>query len=112
MDVVIETLIVDEHRLAHIARHQVTIEEVQEVIAGDYAFIRGRQDRWLLIGKTKQGRFLTVVVGERAQRHTYGLVTARPSSREERSFYLELALEQDDEESRQSRQGGEQDEQS
>ncbi|MBI2938821.1 MAG: BrnT family toxin [Chloroflexi bacterium] len=97
----------DEHRLAHIARHQVTIEEVREIIAGDYAYIRGREDRWLLIGQTEQGRFLTVVVGERSQKQTDGLVTARPASREERSFFRELAQGQGGQEG----QGGEEDDQ-
>lgn len=98
MDLVIKVLIVDGHRIAHITRHQVTIEEVQQIVSGDYAYIKAREDRWLLIGKTKTGRFLTVVVGERSQQGTYGLVTARPASREERSFYREMALEQGGEE--------------
>jgi len=93
MDLIVETLIVDEHRIEHIARHQVTLEEVQEIVSGDYAYIKGREDRWLLIGPTKQGRFLTVVIGERSFPNTYGLVTARPARRDERSFYREMALE-------------------
>lgn len=98
MDVVVETLIVDEHRVEHIARHNVSLSEVAEVIASDYAFIQGHHGRWLLIGKTSVGRFLTVVVGQRAQENTYGLVTARPASRQERSLYGELALAYGDEE--------------
>ena len=98
MDLVVKVLIIDEHRIAHIARHRVTIEEVQEVVSGDYVYIKGREDRWLLIGRTKTGRLLTVVVGERPQENAYGLVTARPASREERSFYREMALEQGGEE--------------
>ncbi len=94
MDLVIKTLIVDEHRLQHIARHRVIIEEVQEIVAGDYVFVQGHHERWLLIGKTSKGRFLTLVVGERAQSKVCGLVTARPGSREERNLYRELALEQ------------------
>ena len=96
MDLVIRTLVVDEHRIEHIARHQVAIEEVLEIVAGDYAYIQGHHERWLLIGRTSRGRFLTVVVGARTQSRAYGLVTARPASREERNFYRELALEQGD----------------
>lgn len=102
MDLVIRVLVVDEHRVAHIARHQVTVKEVREIVSGDHAYIKAREDRWLLIGKTKSGRFLTVVVGERSQKDAYGLVTARPASREERSFYREMALEQGGEEDDQS----------
>src|SRR5579862_5371154 len=93
MDFRIETLIVDEHRIEHIARHQVTLQEVQEIVFGDFAYIKGREDRWLLIGQTRAGRFLTVVVGKRSAKNAYGLVTARPSRRDERSFYNEIALE-------------------
>lgn len=101
MDLVIRALLVDEQRASHIARHQVTVEEVQEVVSGDYVYIKAREDRWLLIGKTKSGRFLTVVVGERSRKDIYGLVTARPASRQERGFYREMA----------PREGGEEDDQ-
>jgi uncharacterized DUF497 family protein len=103
MLVTVETLIVDEQRVAHIARHDITVDEVREVVSSDYVYIQGRQDRWLLIGKTTQGRFLTVVVGEREQANTYGLVTARPARREERRLYQELVKQQ---------KGGEVDDQS
>jgi uncharacterized DUF497 family protein len=103
MLVTVETLIVDEQRVAHIARHDITVDEVREVVSSDYVYIQGRQDRWLLIGKTTQGRFLTVVVGEREQANTYGLVTARPARREERRLYHEVVKQQ---------KGGEVDDQS
>lgn len=90
MDLIIKELIIEEDRLVHIAKHNIKIEEVLEIVSGDYLFINGKLGRWLLIGKTKKKRFLTVVVGERAQKNTYGLVTARPSSKEERSFYKEF----------------------
>jgi uncharacterized DUF497 family protein len=95
MGPIVETLIVDEHRVAHIARHDITVDEVRDVVSGNYAFIQGRHDRWLLIGKTAQGRFLTVVVGERELANTYGLVTARPSRREERRFYDAVVKQQE-----------------
>ena len=95
MSVLAETLVVDEHRVAHIARHDITVDEVREVVSGDYVYIQGHQDRWLLIGKTAQGRFLTVVVGEREQANTYGLVTARPARREERRLHHEVVKQQE-----------------
>ena len=94
MAVIVETLVVDEHRVAHVARHDITVDEVREVVSGDYVYIQGHQDRWLLIGKTDDGRFLTVVVGEREQANTYGLVTARPARREERRLYQALQQQQ------------------
>lgn len=94
MDLVIETLIVDDHRVAHIARHQVTVAEVHEVISGDYVGIRGREGRWLVIGRTRAERFLTVVVGERSDPGVFGLVTAQPARRGERSVYQGMISEQ------------------
>ena|SRR5688572_14322243 len=54
-----------------------------------YPYIAGRENRWLIIGKTARKVFLTIVLGERPEQNTYGLITARPARREERSFYNE-----------------------
>ena len=93
MDIIVEELIVEEDRPKQIARHGVKIEEVKQIVEGDYVFIQGKYGRWLLIGKTKKGRSLTVVVGERDRKNAYGLVTARSASREERSFHNEFILQ-------------------
>ncbi len=93
MDIIVDELIIEEDREKHIAKHKVTIKEVVQIIEGDYVYIQGKENRWLLIGKTKKRRFLTIVVGERNKKNTYGLVTARPASREERSFYKEFILQ-------------------
>lgn len=92
MDIIIGELIIEEDRSEHISKHKVTIEEVLEIVNGDYVYIDGKLGRWLLIGKTKKRRFLTVVVGERNKNNVYGLVTARQSSKEERSFYAEFTI--------------------
>jgi uncharacterized DUF497 family protein len=93
MDLSISELIVELDRPKHIAKHKVTKNEVFEIIYGDYVFIDGKYGRWLLIGKTRKNRFLTVVVGEREKPGIYGLVTARPSSKKERSFYQEFTFQ-------------------
>lgn len=89
----VEYLIVDEDRPFHILKHKVTIGEVAEVISGDYTYIKAKYNRWQLIGKTKKNRFLTIILGKRSGRNTCGLVTARPSSRKERSFYKEFTFQ-------------------
>jgi uncharacterized DUF497 family protein len=63
LDIIIDELIIEEDRPEHIAKHKVTIEEVIEVIIKDYVYIEGKYKRWLLIGKTKRSRFITIVVG-------------------------------------------------
>jgi uncharacterized DUF497 family protein len=97
-DIVVETLVVDEHRIEHIARHQVTIDEILEIVSADYVYIQGHHERWLLIGETAAGRFLTVVLGVRERPNTYGLITARPARRDERNFYTEFIRQRGGEE--------------
>jgi uncharacterized DUF497 family protein len=83
----IERLAFEEDRPAHIARHGVTVDDVLEVLAGDYIAVQAKHRRYLVIGATEQGRFLAIVVGERAEPGTYGLITARPAHRTERALY-------------------------
>ncbi len=64
-DVIVETLVIEEDRKEHIAKHKVTIDEVIEIVSGDYVYIQGKLERWLLIGKTKKERFLSIVIGQR-----------------------------------------------
>ena len=92
-EVIVDTLIIEEDRPAHIAKHNIIIDEVLEVLTGDYVYIAGRENRWLLIGKTAKKVFLTIVVGERPEENTYGLITARPARREERSFYIKYVTQ-------------------
>ena len=91
-DIVVDVLIVESDRPEHIAKHKITIDEVIQVIENDYVYIEGRGKRWLLIGKTKKGRFLTVIIGERREKNTYGLITSRPARRDERAFYKEFTI--------------------
>jgi uncharacterized DUF497 family protein len=92
-EVIVDTLIIEEDRPAHIAKHFFTIDEVIEVLTSDYAYIAGRENRWLIIGKTARKVFLTIVLGERPEENTYGLITARPARRNERSFYIEYTTQ-------------------
>ena len=92
-EVIVDTLIIEDDRPAHIAKHNIIIDEVLEVLTGDYVYIAGRENRWLIIGKTDRKLFLTIVIGERAKENTYGLITARPSRRNERSFYIEYTTQ-------------------
>ena len=92
-EVIVETLIIEEDRPEHIAKHNIIIDDVLEVLTGDYVYIAGRESRWLIIGKTVKKVFLTIVLGERPEENTYGLITARPARRKERSFYIEYTTQ-------------------
>src|ERR671916_562907 len=87
-EVIVETLIIEDDRPSHIAKHNIIIDEVLEVLTGDYVYIAGRENRWLVIGKNAKKVFLTIVLGERPEENTYGVITARPARRDERSFYI------------------------
>ena len=76
-------LIVEPDREEHIARHGVTVEEVEEVVFGNPFSTRTRQGRYGLIGQTEAGRYLTVILAPRGH-GVYGLVTARDATLSER----------------------------
>ena len=97
-DVIVETLIIEDDRPSHIAKHNIIIDEVLEVLTGDYVYFSGRENRWLVIGKTAKKVLLTIVLGERLQENTYGLITARAARRKERSFYIEYITQRGGEE--------------
>lgn len=96
MDVVIETLVIEVDREEHIVKHNVTIAEVEGIISGDYLYVKGKLNRWLLVGQTNKARFLTVIVGKRKPKNTYGLVTARDSKKKEKSLYIEYLKQKED----------------
>lgn len=76
--------------MAHIARHGVTPEAVEEVCAGEFVALQSCEQRLLLIGPTLAGRILAVVLEPGLQPGDVGIwypVTARPASRRERSFF-------------------------
>ena len=89
MDIVIDELIIEDDRPGHIKKHKVSIKEVLEVVVGDYLVLEGRSEKSLLIGKTKKGRLITVIVGARGGKNRYGLVTARHTKKKEEVSYKE-----------------------
>jgi len=85
---VVRRLIWDPGNVAHIARHAVTPEEVEEVCHGEPVVQVGKRGRLLVFGPTLAGRMLTVVLDpESAAAGVYYPVTARPTSRRERAIY-------------------------
>jgi len=82
----IRRLIWDSWNIEHVARHQVTPDEVEEVCHGDPVVQEGKKGRSLVFGPTKAGRMLTVVLDPEG-RGLYYPVTARPASRKERAVY-------------------------
>ena len=79
-------LVIEPGREEHIARHHVSVAEVEEVVFGMSFIRKTRQERYLIIGQTDAGRYLTLFVAPRGK-GVYGLVTARDADDAERKAY-------------------------
>ena len=85
---VITKLIWDDWNVAHIARHDVTPDEVEEVCQGVFHASVTHDERLRTIGITAKRRILTIILA-RKEAHIYYPITARPASRKERQIYTE-----------------------
>lgn len=75
----------DDWNLEHIQKHGVSREEVEEVIRFDYAYKESYRNRFLVTGKTRAGRVLSIAVGASPDRPgVYYVFSARPAHRKER----------------------------
>jgi uncharacterized DUF497 family protein len=84
----VEQLNWDDWNREHIARHGVTIDEVEAVIRGETLVQATYKQRFLVLGATQAGRMLAVVIGPVPGQHgAFYTFTARPASRAERRLY-------------------------
>ncbi len=83
-------LIWDRRNVAHIDRHNVTPQEVEEVcFTNHYSHRvggRGRYRRYMVIGQSETGRYLTIFV-DFQRRCVFYPVTARDAAENERRFF-------------------------
>lgn len=85
----IKELVWDEFNIAHIARHGVTQNEVEEACHGDYVYWGTKKYRTMIVGKTEADRAISIVLSDKGEGNFYP-VTARAASRKERRRYAEL----------------------
>ena len=90
----LEKLQWDEGNVNHIARHDVTKKEVEEVFMGFFQTFEGKKGRLGIIGRTRDGRFLTVILDPIGGGQYYP-VTAHPSSRKQRRSYIQRSESND-----------------
>jgi len=84
----IDRFLWDDWNRDHIAKHAVTADEAEEVVAGDPIYRASYKQRLAITGPTMAGRMLTVVVGAVPdQPGTFYPFSARPASRQERGEY-------------------------
>ncbi len=72
--------------VGHIARHGIAPEDVEVVCHGEHVALQTYGWRLLLIGPSRAGRVVTVVLESEGE-DAYFVVTARPASRRERRYY-------------------------
>ena len=83
----VRELVVDWSGPDHIARHGVSVDEVEDIVyEARNPTARVSEGRFRVIGQTHDGRFLAVFLARRAP-GAYALVTARPASERERRSY-------------------------
>lgn len=84
----IRRLVWDAWNIAHIARHDVQPEQVEEVCHGLPMASATYARRIRLVGPTATRLMLTVILGPTEENGVYYPVTARPTSRKEWRLYL------------------------
>ena len=85
----IDSLIWNDWNIAHMAKHNVIREEVEETCQSGPVFLAGHSGRILAVGRTQRGRFITVALDPEGN-NSYYPVTARPSSKPERKYYDDI----------------------
>ena len=76
----------DDENAAHIGRHRVAPDEVEEIFINGPVVLRGRDDRYLAYGRTAGGRLVFVVYVARP-RGQIRVLTARDMTEREKRFY-------------------------
>lgn len=87
--VAVTRLVWDEWNVAHSARHDVTPEEVEACCHGGSVQLQGKKGRIILLGTTRSGRCLAVILDPEKDKGVYYPVAARPASRSERRYFEE-----------------------
>lgn len=82
----VTSLVWDEFNSRHIRSHGVTIAEVEEASQSKIKVKKTYEGRFLVFGRTKNNKLLTLVVAPTAK-DSYYVVTARSMSRKERRWY-------------------------
>ncbi len=85
----IEELEWDDRNRNHIARHNVSLEEVEEVFFENQPHFRRWQNVFYAYGRTSSGRYLFIVFKMGGQ-HRGRIITARDMTQRERRLYRKV----------------------
>ncbi len=89
----VRKLLWDAWNVAHIARHRVVPEEVEQVCHDAPFTSETYRGRLRVIGATPEGRILTIILAPSGKSEIYYPVTARPADRKERAVYIQSSTE-------------------
>lgn len=84
----IRKLIWDAWNIAHIARHNVIPEEVEQVCHIKPVVQKGKKGRLLVFGPTDSGRMLVVILDKEEEKDVYYPITAYKASKKLVRIYL------------------------
>jgi uncharacterized DUF497 family protein len=77
----------DADSVYHIAKHNITPDEVEEaVFEGNAMILKGKEKRYIVLSKTISGRYLTIVVSFKLKGRVQ-VITARDMDDKERQYY-------------------------
>ena len=77
----------DDVNIDHIARHNVTPDEVEEIFDGPRYIVRSQQGLYNAYGRTASGRYLFCVFVEARDGESVRIITARDMTETERKLY-------------------------
>ena len=77
----------DEGNIGHIARHNITPEDVEEACCNDPLIFKGRNNRYYALGQSDNGHYLMIVFMIKFMGMAR-VITARPMQDAERKRYL------------------------
>lgn len=83
----IKSLEWDAFNVSHIAKHDVTVDEVEEVCMSKPHFTEAKSNRLRAIGETSEHRVLTIILADKGNGGYY-TVSARSASRKERKLLI------------------------
>ena len=85
--ITISQILWDADSIFHIARHNLTPEEIEDAIfEGDRIILKWREKRYIILSQCSSGRHLTIVVAFKMKGRVR-VITARNMNKQERTYY-------------------------
>ncbi len=85
--IVVKRLVWEKINIDHIARHEVTPKEVEEVCHSKYVALDAHHGRFMIVGPTKAKRILAVIIDPEPESGVYYPVTAKNANKREQQKY-------------------------